>query len=94
VKPRAALLAGWYLLVPGSVNDVDGQLSKWMQFGAYDTAARCEREREAEFERARKDYERAAASKTMSDLARRGFWNEVDIRARAVCIATDDPRLK
>jgi hypothetical protein len=91
----ALALVGWYLMVP--IQPAEQQLrmsdrpplSKWFIFASYDSAERCEQER----------------SKLAEDAIGR-FGSEAMVQPRmveqahaaqkyaAVCIATDDPRLK
>jgi hypothetical protein len=86
----AAVLAlvGWYLVIPPISKDgrVDSsvRLAQWKVEGKFDSAAQCEHMRDA--------------LKHITVLARRGEDPpmELEIAAdhQAVCVATDDPRLK
>jgi hypothetical protein len=93
---------GWYLIDPpirrlptateaGELN-ADAPLSRWMQHGAFDAAQECERERKANETAA---WAFLKDSKSQGNTYLDGFQVLHHAAAlAALCVATDDPRLR
>ncbi len=85
---HAAVLAlvGWYLMLPPKLApfevEADAPLSHWTLIASFDTSKECGNYRMAEVMRYR-----------MNPENKQEAWNEKAYLA-ALCIATDDPRLK
>lgn len=90
LRDAAALaLVGWYLMLPPIQNDswpnTDAPLSQWSIGGSFDTAKECQDEKVDNAERTEKTISAPPATLSLA-AARQALV--------AVCIATDDPRLK
>jgi hypothetical protein len=94
----AFALVGWYLLEPPHVGE-DGSpdkgvpLAQWEQMGSYTSAEECNADRESFTKRDQQEYNLSLRSKPPqfslpTDAAR------APKSSAAVCIATEDPRLK
>lgn len=101
--PTSAMAGqGWYLLTPPQrlspietkVGDVDvaAPVYKWKQEQAFDTAQECERERIAARVKAATALRGFQQGNTNLVYKMQTLANLADLSA--VCIATDDPRLK
>jgi hypothetical protein len=87
MKPRhAAALAivGWYLMAPPP-QDLHAPISKWVMKGSYDTADACFADRAL-----------IGGNADLRAIQRRkaGLTAPDDPDSAALCIASDDPRLK
>jgi hypothetical protein len=87
---------GWYLMAPpikfiSSKSLKDLPLSRWNQVAVYDTAAKCFAARERQRADALEEYRHAPHSPPFSRSIHR---LAVDAWERALCIASNDPRLK
>ena len=93
LRQTAALaLVGWYLIAPSvyrrdpvhgkpAYAGVNEPMSAWTTFGSYDSAEKCEAARHAQFD---------GVAPSGDDLDRALY----ESAANAICLATDDPRLK
>jgi hypothetical protein len=104
VSGTAQAAQGWYLLLP-PYNNLAASIKsgRWEQIGAYDTAKECQRElverqnsvQMPDKEAAEYGYKKLTGKLTAEDEARDKFWARIGERwSYAVCIASDDPRLK
>jgi transposase len=93
----AILLAGWYLIAPPmyeSYNSkhkllstrayVKAPLPAWTKFGVYPTRERCEAQKHHDFD----DSVKAGPGTSARD---RALWES---SRHAICVQSDDPRLK
>jgi hypothetical protein len=92
----ALALVGWYLMAPPTYSGANGSfvtkttvpLRLWQNIGSYDHVADCDDER-----RALLDLKKTESATTFAEeplqvkLSIVGSWS-------AICVATDDPRLK
>jgi len=92
----ALALAGWYLMAPPTYRGPDGSfvtktatpLRLWQNIGSYDHAAECEDERRAFLHLKRTESATTFAQESSEvKLSIVSSWS-------AVCVATDDSRLK
>ena len=94
---------GWYLITPpieGAVVNKSAPLAKWKIGQSFDSAASCEDNLQASHDEAEKSWLHPERQKEPSDwkLPPEGWTAWVKANATqflsAVCIASDDPRLK
>ncbi len=94
---------GWYLLLPPDNNPTAGVSKRWEQMGAYDTAKECQNalaERQARTPEEEKEledyvYKKLTGQLTAQDEARAKLRGHIRLLwSYAVCVASDDPRLK
>src|SRR5271168_1038747 len=92
----ALALAGWYLMAPPTFSGPNGSfvtktavpLRLWQNIGSYDQVADCKDERRAFLDLKKTESASTFAKESLQvKLSIIGSWS-------AVCIATDDPRLK
>jgi hypothetical protein len=106
MKPRhaaALTLVGWYLIAPpldgGGNVLMKTSLPQWQIIASYDSAYACQESKSNEMQTSRADVDRllknAPANVTDSDLQKFLHADSTSNRAAAaICISTDDPRLK
>jgi hypothetical protein len=106
VKARhaaALALVGWYLMIPpieGTAVNRAALLSKWNNKGSFDNASTCTTELQVSQDQARKSYEHPEIEKQPKgwnmppDVWRLWVKTTSTQFLAAICIASDDPRLK
>src|SRR6266851_9111167 len=108
----ALALMGWYLMAAHSPSPNDsywtqlhdhlfgpsvGPLSEWKIMAAFDSAEKCEAQRDSDvgagvFKKYPQDAEKGPNIDAPS--AERDLREADDLKSRLICVATDDPRLK
>jgi hypothetical protein len=77
---------GWYLMVPPTFGDIvagGAPISQWETIGSYETVTACNTDQKRKLD----DVEKNPGEKALANVV----WKQLVL---ALCIATDDPRLK